>query len=60
MKTITVNGEKYVSEADYKAKKGSVVQSKKSEAHHPDYSKPLEVVWYCRVHHFEAHKRGRG
>ncbi len=37
-----------------------VCKSKKSEAHHPDYSKPLEVVWYCRVHHFEAHKRGRG
>ena len=30
MKTITVNGEKYVSEADYKAKKGSdIVPSKK-------------------------------
>lgn len=29
MKTIEVNGEKYVSEADYKAKKTSTVQSKK-------------------------------
>ena len=29
MKTITVDGIKYVSEADYKAKKGTVVQSKK-------------------------------
>jgi hypothetical protein len=26
------------------------------EAHHPDYSKPLEVVWLCRVHHVEAHR----
>ena len=29
MKTITVNGEKYVSEADFKAKKGSSASSKK-------------------------------
>ena len=21
-----------------------------SQAHHSDYSKPLEVEWYCRVH----------
>lgn len=27
----------------------------KSFAHHPDYSKPLEVVWLCRVHHTEVH-----
>lgn len=23
--------------------------------HHPDYSRPLDVVWLCRVHHTEAH-----
>lgn len=28
-----------------------------AEAHHPDYSKPLEVVWLCRVHHLEEHRR---
>ena len=24
-----------------------------SEMHHPDYSKPLEVVWFCAAHHRE-------
>lgn len=27
----------------------------KSQAHHDDYSKPLEVRWLCFVHHREAH-----
>jgi hypothetical protein len=28
---------------------------KKLDAHHPDYGKPLEVVWLCRRCHVEAH-----
>lgn len=31
----------------------------KSEAHHPDYQKPLEVIWLCDFHHKEEHKRLR-
>ena len=27
----------------------------KVEAHHDDYSKPLEVRWLCRIHHMEHH-----
>lgn len=27
----------------------------KVEAHHPDYSRPLDVVWLCSPHHKQAH-----
>lgn len=27
----------------------------KAEAHHPDYSRPLDVVWLCSQHHKDAH-----
>ena len=29
----------------------------KVQGHHPDYSKPLEVIWLCGVHHRELHKQ---
>lgn len=34
-----------------------VCNSPESEAHHEDYSKPLEVFWYCRKHHKQIHKK---
>lgn len=29
--------------------------SNKSQAHHDDYSKPLEIKWLCRNHHLQIH-----
>lgn len=31
----------------------------KVDAHHEDYSKPLNVWWLCRKHHVELHKKAR-
>jgi hypothetical protein len=28
----------------------------RTDAHHPDYTKPLEVVWLCRKHHMAVHR----
>lgn len=30
-----------------------------AEAHHPDYSRPLDVVWLCASHHRAEHRRSR-
>ena len=32
-----------------------VCGEKKSEGHHPDYEKPLEVRWLCSSHHKQVH-----
>ena len=32
----------------------------KSEGHHPDYSKPLEVKWLCKIHHNNIHRLTSG
>lgn len=34
-----------------------VCGSKRSHAHHHDYSKPLEVKWLCAIHHFASHRK---
>ena len=37
----------------------SVCGSLKSQGHHSDYSKPLDVIWLCPQHHKEAHHAQR-
>jgi hypothetical protein len=41
-----------------KIKRGYCAVCKKPDAqgHHDDYYKPLEVRWFCPLHHAEAHK----
>lgn len=48
----------------YHVKKGNIERKPcircgeiKSEAHHKDYSKQLEVIWLCRKHHMELHRK---
>jgi len=36
-----------------------LVCGKDAEAHHPDYSQPLDVIWLCDTHHKEVHKMAR-
>lgn len=35
--------------------KCSFCGSRKSQAHHEDYSKPIEVIWFCRPCHTRHH-----
>jgi hypothetical protein len=39
-----------------KIKKGlcEICGIEKTQAHHTDYSKPLQVMWLCRKHHMEV------
>jgi len=37
-----------------KQKPCKICKSPKSESHHEDYSKPLDIVWLCKKHHMEA------
>ena len=32
-----------------------VCGSEKVEAHHPDYDRPLDVIWMCPAHHKQTH-----
>lgn len=34
-----------------------ICANENSQGHHPDYSKPLDVIWLCQKHHTQEHKR---
>jgi hypothetical protein len=35
----------------------AVCGNEKSQGHHNDYTKPLDVIWLCDKHHKERHKQ---
>lgn len=35
----------------------AVCGEEKVDGHHPDYDRPMLVVWLCRKHHCAAHKQ---
>lgn len=37
--------------------KCEICGNEKVDAHHDDYSKPLDVRWLCRTHHGEVHRK---
>ena len=62
--------ERYKHEARWKTRRainsGKLVKapcevcgSSRVDAHHDDYSKPLDVRWLCRPHHIEHHAKAR-
>lgn len=46
----------YVKRGIVKKQPCLICNNPKSQAHHEDYSKPLEVTWYCRMHHTHLHR----
>lgn len=40
-------------------KKECAICGDKAQAHHEDYSKPLEVIWLCQTHHSNLHAEKR-
>lgn len=36
-----------------------VCNTPKTQAHHEDYSRPLDIVWLCTVHHSALHRERR-
>jgi len=61
-KNYSKNKAKAKSAVSYAIKKGKLIRqpcekcgAEKTDAHHDDYAKPLEVRWLCRSHHIQWH-----
>jgi len=38
-------------------KQPCIICGEDAEAHHEDYSYPMDVIWYCKKHHGERHRQ---
>lgn len=47
----------YLSKGELSKKPCEVCGNIKSEAHHADYTKPLDIIWLCDKHHKKLHIR---
>lgn len=61
-KKYSKNKTRAVSAVTYAIKTGKLIRqpceecgAEKTDAHHDDYAKPLEVRWLCRSHHIQHH-----
>lgn len=50
--------ERGLKNGNIKRKPCQVCGNPETDAHHDDYSKPLDVVWLCTKHHRELHSKG--
>jgi hypothetical protein len=46
----------YASRGHFPPKPCAVCGAGDAVKHHPDYSKPLEIIWLCHVHHVQVHR----
>lgn len=46
----------YLKRGKIKKEACSVCGDQNAQAHHEDYRKPLEIIWYCRPCHLDYHR----
>jgi len=49
---------KYIKQGIIKAEKCRDCDRLDTHAHHPDYTKPLKIIWLCPIHHKLEHLDG--
>lgn len=46
----------YVKRGKLKKEPCKICGNLDSQIHHPNYDKPIDIIWLCRKHHLELHK----
>lgn len=45
-----------IRKGELKRKSCEICGKSNAQGHHPNYDRPLEVIWLCPIHHKEIHK----